>query len=151
MDRWDRKRVMMLCEPGARAQPGQRADGAGLGVLTVWQLYVNAFIEGTLFVFFNIAEVPPLPRVVGKEQLPDARRRTRPPFGLAGLIAPPSAASSTRPSGGWCRLCSTRCPMASRSSRCFMIRTAFQGSAPRQQRNLRAEIGEGLRWLWSSR
>ena len=61
---------------------GPVVDGGVLAQLTVVQLYLVSAIEGTLFVFFNIAEAACLPRVVSKEQLPAAtaqNRRCRPP------------------------------------------------------------------------
>jgi MFS family permease len=70
IDRWDRKRVMMLCD-GARALNLASVPLAMLfNALTVWQLFANAFIEGSLFVFFSISESAALPRVVPKTQLP---------------------------------------------------------------------------------
>lgn len=43
-----------------------------LGHLLMVQLYLNALVEGLLFVFFNLAEVASLPQVVTKDQLPAA-------------------------------------------------------------------------------
>src|SRR5204863_250057 len=72
VDRWDRKRVMILCDTGRALSLASVPIALAFNVLTIWQLYANAFIEGTLFVFFNIAEVAALPRVVSKAQLPAA-------------------------------------------------------------------------------
>src|SRR5437879_10773591 len=72
IDRWDRKRVMILCDMGRALTVTTIAAALWLDVLTVWQIYAAAFIEGSFFVFFNIAEVAALPRVVPKDQLPQA-------------------------------------------------------------------------------
>src|SRR5690349_2275205 len=88
IDRWDRKRVMILCDAGRALSLASVPLAMAFGVLTVWQLYANAFIEGSLFVLFNIAEVACLPRVVSKAQLPAAAAQNEAGFGVAGLIGP---------------------------------------------------------------
>src|SRR5947199_4279456 len=64
IDRWDRKRVMILCDAGRAVAMASIPVALALNSLTIWQIYLVATIEGTLFVFFNIAEVSALPRVV---------------------------------------------------------------------------------------
>src|SRR5438132_6241657 len=59
-----------------------------IGHLTVLQLYLVSVIEGTLFVFFNIAEVACLPRVVTKEQLPAANAQNQATDGITSLLGP---------------------------------------------------------------
>ncbi|HYT34930.1 MAG TPA: MFS transporter, partial [Ktedonobacteraceae bacterium] len=72
IDRWDRKRVMIFCDIGRALSMASIPVAFALGQLTVLQLFIVSAIEGTLFVFFNIAEAACLPRVVAKEQLPAA-------------------------------------------------------------------------------
>src|SRR6476469_9697017 len=55
IDRWNRKRVMILCDTGRAINMATLVVALALNSLTVWQIYIVAFIEGTLFVFFNIA------------------------------------------------------------------------------------------------
>src|SRR5688500_15012043 len=70
VDRWDRKRVMMWCDAGRALLFASIPLAMAFNVLTIWQLYINAFLEGMFFVFFNVAEVAALPKVVPKAQLP---------------------------------------------------------------------------------
>jgi len=73
IDRWDRKRVMILCDTGRAVALGSVAVVyLVFGAVSMAQLYLVALVEGSLFVFFNIAEVACLPRVVTKEHLPAA-------------------------------------------------------------------------------
>src|SRR5713101_9557655 len=72
IDRWDRKRVMILCAIGRALALGSIPLALALNALTLWQIYLASLIEGSLFVFFNIAEVASLPRVVATAQLPEA-------------------------------------------------------------------------------
>src|SRR5215472_14827532 len=69
IDRWDRKRVMIICDTGRALALGSIPVAVLLGQLTLLQLYVVSAVEGTLFVFFNLAEVACLPRVVPPAQL----------------------------------------------------------------------------------
>src|SRR5512140_1797451 len=88
IDRWDRKRVMILCDLGRALTLASIPVALLLNVLTIWQIYLAVLIEGTLFVFFNIAEVAALPRVVDKRQLPEASAQNEASFGIAGIIGP---------------------------------------------------------------
>src|SRR2546423_7819869 len=88
IDRWDRKRVMILCDAGRAIAMGSIPVAVVLNSLTIWQIYAVAFIEGTMFVFFNIAEVAALPRVVPKSQIPDATAQNQAAFGVSGIAGP---------------------------------------------------------------
>ena len=84
VDRWDRKRVMILCDLGRAVNIATIPLALALGALTIWQLYAVAFIEGTLFVFFDLAEVAALPQVVRPSTCPTPPARTRPPLPSPG-------------------------------------------------------------------
>ena len=57
VDRWDRKRVMIVCDTGRAIAMGSIPVALALSHLSMVQLYIVSAVEGTLFVFFNIAEV----------------------------------------------------------------------------------------------
>ena len=61
IDRWDRKRVMILCDIGRGLTMISIPLAMLLHVLTIWQISGASLVEGSLFVFFNIAEVAALP------------------------------------------------------------------------------------------
>src|SRR5215472_12112758 len=56
VDRWDRKRLMVFCDLGRALALGSIPVALLLGHLTYIQLYLVSLIEGTLFVFFSLAE-----------------------------------------------------------------------------------------------
>ena len=72
IDRWDRKRVMIVCDLLRAAVVLTIPLALWLGALSLWQIYAVAFVEGSLFVFFNLAEVAALSRVVPAPDLPRA-------------------------------------------------------------------------------
>src|SRR6266568_2083398 len=88
IDRWNRKRVMILCDTGRALALGSIPIAFALGELTLVQLYLVSLIEGTLFAFFNLAEAACLPRVVSKEQLPAATAQDQTLYAMSGLLGP---------------------------------------------------------------
>ncbi|HEX5157502.1 MAG TPA: MFS transporter [Ktedonobacterales bacterium] len=72
VDRWDRRRVMILCDSGRAIALGSIPLALLLGHLSVLQICLVAVIEGTLFVFFDLAEIAVLPDIVTQEEMPAA-------------------------------------------------------------------------------
>jgi MFS family permease len=148
VDRWDRKRVMIITDTLRAINFATIPIAMYFDVLTVWQLLVNAFIEGTFFVFFNLAEVAALPRVVQKRQLPQASAQNE-----AGFIA---AFAAGPPLGGFLfGVVHRALPFIFDAVSytfsvvsLFFIRTKFQGERKVEERHITLEIKEGLSWLW---
>ena len=148
VDRWDRKRVMILCDAGRAVALGSIPVALAVNHLGLAQLYVVSLVEGTLFVFFNIAEVACLPRVVTKEQLPAANAQNAATDGTSTLLGPALG-------GALFGIHSLLPFVADAVSYAFSVVTLlfipvrFQGERNMAtRRSLRAEIGEGLVWLW---
>ena len=150
IDRWNRKKVMILCDTGRALSAISIPVALYFNVLTVWQLFANAFIEGTLFVFFNIAEAASLSRVVIKEQLPQATAQNEAGFIATGLVGPPLGGVLFRISHLVPFIFDAVSYIASVVSLLF-IKTEFQEKRTSTDRNLRREIGEGLNWLWGNK
>jgi MFS family permease len=72
VDRWDRKLIMIFADIVRAVALGSIAVALVADQLTFAQIIVVAFVEGSLSVFFRVAESAALPQVVPKEQLPDA-------------------------------------------------------------------------------
>lgn len=69
IDRWDRKAVMIRCDVVRWLTLGSVPLAFALGRLTLTQLYVVAFVEGTAFVLFSLAQIAALPQVVAPAHL----------------------------------------------------------------------------------
>jgi MFS family permease len=69
VDRCGHKRVLLLCEGIRTVALGTVAVTTFLGTVHLLQLIVVAFVEGSCFIFFQLAEAALLPRVVPKDQL----------------------------------------------------------------------------------
>ncbi|MDQ2783940.1 MAG: MFS transporter [Chloroflexota bacterium] len=147
VDRWNRKRTMILCDVARALVLGSIPLAFALGLLTIWQLYAVTFIEGTLYVFFSLAETSALPQVVSKTQLPNATAMNNAAYGVTALLGPSLggilyAVGRTIPF-----LTDAISYIASAFSLGF-IHVRFEEQRARVQRSIRQEIGEGLRWLW---
>src|SRR6266481_362517 len=88
IDRWDRKRVMILCDTGRALALGSIPLALALGRLTIVQLYIVSLVEGTLFTFFSLAETACLPQVVLKEQLPTGVAQSTVIDSISGMLGP---------------------------------------------------------------
>ena len=69
VDGWDRKRVMIVCDSVQVVAMASIPIALAFNHLSMIQLYLVAFSQGTCFVFFWLARLAALPRVVPKEQL----------------------------------------------------------------------------------
>lgn len=146
LDQWDRKRVLVMCGSGCALSMASIPLAAALGRLGVAQLFIVSAVEGTLFVFFNLAETACLPRVVAAGQLPGASARREGAFITADLVAP--AVGAALQSIG--RAVPFVAVAASYAAAAVAFRSIKTDLSPRRSAvplRLRAEIAEGLRWL----
>lgn len=150
VDRWDRKRVMILCDIGRGLNMISLLLAMFFGQITIVQIYLNALIEGTFYVFFNIAEVACLPRVVPKEHLSAATAQNEATYATGSMLSPLF--------GGILYSIRLYLPFlvdiisysASVISLLF-IRVKFQQERVSVRRKLHIEIQEGFAWLWQHR
>ncbi|WIG59961.1 MAG: MFS-type drug/proton antiporter [Ktedonobacterales bacterium] len=147
IDRWNRKRVMIYCDAGRALALASIPLALAFNHLTILQIYLVALIEGTLFVFFNIAEVACLPRVVRKDQLPAATAQNQATEATASLIGPSLSGVLYTIAHSLPFLTDAISYTASVFS-LFLIRTPFQGERASTPLRLRHEIAKGLAWLW---
>ncbi len=149
VDRWDRKRVMIVCDAVRALNAATIPLAAALSHLTVAQLYLNSLVEGSMFVFFNVAEVACLPRVVSTEQLPAASAQNEAGMITAGLISSPLSGFIYQTIGRTVPFLVDAVSYAASVASLALIKTEFQEQRAGRPRALRAEIAEGLRWLWN--
>ncbi|HLX55931.1 MAG TPA: MFS transporter [Ktedonobacteraceae bacterium] len=147
VDRWNRKRVMILCDAGRAIALGSIPVALLLGNLTIIQLCVVSLVEGTLFTFFGLAETACLPHVVSKEQLTGAVAQNSVIDSVSGMIGPSFGGILFGIGRAVPFLTDAISYIASVLS-IFFMRAQFQKEVSTEPLHLWAEIGEGLRWLW---
>ena len=150
VDRWNRKRVMLASDAGRALALGGVAVALALDVLTLPMILAAAFAEGVLFVFFQLSEGAALPHVVTRDQLPTALAQNQAREQGAELVG--------QPLGGVLFGISRVLPFAFDAGSYLVsfvtllfIRPALQAERARVPVRLRAEIAEGVRWLWGQR
>ena len=147
IDRWNRKRVMILCDTGRAISMASIPVALVFGHLTLVQLYIVSLLEGSLYVFFDLAETASLPRVVPKEQLPAAISQNQVTFGITNLLGPPLGGILYTLGRAVPFLVDAISYLVSVISLLF-IKTKFQMERVVATRKLRTEIVEGMKWLW---
>lgn len=149
IDRWNRKRVMILCDTGRAIALGSIPLVYALfGTVPLFQLYIVTFVEGSLFVFFNIAEVACLPRVVSKEQLPTATGQNQ-ASEIAAVLAGSPLAGVLYSFNKLVPFLADAISYAVSVLSLFLIKAEFQEERTAERRQLWVEIQEGLVWLRS--
>ena len=147
VDRWDRKLVMIACSAGSAVALGSIALSYALGALTIWQIVAVSFVEGTFALVFGLAETSALPQVVSRAQLPAAIAQQQAQYSLGGLLGPPLGGTLYGIAAMLPFIVDAASYACSACSLPF-IRASFGGRTVVARRSLRAEIGEGVQWLW---
>lgn len=150
VDRADRKRLLLAADAGRLLALASLVAALLAGRLGLAQILVVAFVEGTLYVLFNLAETGAIAAVVPPAQRPlavaqnDARN-------FAAIVAGP-------PLGGFlfgvARVLPFVADMVSyvcSITAVLLLRVPLQETRAPQPRRLRAELAEGFRWLWAQR
>jgi len=149
VDRWDRRRTMVACEIGRTVALGSVAVTAVIGgvhAVTIAQLAAVAFVEGSLFVLFDLSEGAALPRLVPSGQLPTAVAWNQARTQGADLVG--------QPLGGVLFAIAPALPFAVDSVSYLVsggavaaIRTRLQGERAATVDRLRSRIAEGVRFV----
>ncbi len=157
VDRWNRKTVMIVGDLARCIALGSVPFAWILGHLSLAQLYLVALVQGTAFVFFNVAEIAALPNVVPAEDLPRAAALDSLAGSAGSLVGPGlagaiiSAARTTAAGAVLAYLVDSVTYLVSVASLAF-IRVPFQGKrSAGEVASLRSQIAEGLRFLWANR
>jgi len=147
VDRWNRKWIMLVCDSVRAICLASIPIAAFTGSLSMLQLCLVSLLEGTCFVFFNVAEVACLPRVVAKEQLKAAASLHETTDNISYTLGPFLGGILFGIGRALPFLFDAVSYMISVVS-LFFIKKEFQEQRTEPTRNLRAEIHEGLLWLW---
>ncbi|MDQ3874927.1 MAG: MFS transporter [Actinomycetota bacterium] len=151
VDRWDRRRVMLVADAARGLALASVVAALATGRLALWQLMVVAFLEGTLFVFFNLAEHAAVRHVVPRTQLPTALSQNEARVRGAGLLGQPLGGVLFDLGRAMPFLADALSYAVSFVS-VSLIRSRFRDETeeePGALRRLPSEIGEGVAWLWN--
>jgi MFS family permease len=150
VDRWDRKRIMLVTDAGRAVALGSVVVALMADRLTLGQLLVVGFVEGSLYVFFQLAEGAALPHVVARSQLPAAVAQNQ--------ARDQGAELAGQPLGGFLFGIGHAVPFLFDAISyvvaflaLLFVRPSLQERRDEPGRHLVAEVAEGIRWLWRQR
>jgi len=147
-DRWNRKRVMIVMDLVRVLGMASIVVALALGRLTFAQIAVVAFVEGSAFIFFNIAEVGALRSVVPARQLPAAAAAEQARLSVVTLTGP-ALGGALFGLGRSLPFLVDAISYAFSIASLLWMRTPFQEQRERDTAPLRMQIREGITWLWS--
>ncbi|GAC1393118.1 MAG: MFS transporter [Ktedonobacteraceae bacterium] len=147
VDRWNRKCVMIVCDIGRAIALGSIPIAYTLGWLTGVQLFIVSFIEGTLFIFFGLAEMASLLHVVPQEQFSDALAQSMVIDSVVGLIGP-SLSGMFYALGNIVPFLADALSYTASVVSLLFIKKQFQEKRTVTTQKLWSEIREGTSWLW---
>jgi MFS family permease len=154
VDRWNRKKVMIVCDAIRMLGVFSLPIAFFLRHLTVDMVYAAALAEGLGFCFFNIAEVSALPQVVSKQQLPQAMAMNEAGYAATGTVGPGLAglligAMKTQIAGtSLVFIVDGISYLASLFGLASMRGQLQESRSDKPQRSIAAEVKEGLQFIW---
>jgi predicted MFS family arabinose efflux permease len=148
VDRWDRRRVMMWSDLGRAAASATVPLALWFDALTLPHLYAVLAVHGTLLVFFNLAEVAALPKVVARAQLPQAIGQNQAGHSAAGIAGPALGSWLYQALGRALPFVVDALTYGVSAWAIWRLRTPLAATPNPEPRKLRAEMAVGLRWVW---
>ena len=146
-DRWNRKRLMVAADALRVLAIASLAATIAAGTVVFWQIVVVAFVEGAASSFFAGAQAGALRSVVPAPQMPAAVATVTARQSVVLIVGPPL--------GGALFTIGRAVPFvvdavsyAFSTISLLLMRTPFQEQRERAGTRLRAEMAEGLAYLW---
>ena len=149
-DRLNRKRVMIVCDVVRIFAVLSLVITLAVHRASLWQIALVAFVEGSMYIFFNIAELGALRSVVPARQLPAAAAAEQARYATVTLVAPPLGGALF----GLGRMLPFIADVVSylfSLGSLLLMRTPFQEEREQGDAPMRAQLAEGFHWLWSHR
>ncbi|HEX3225001.1 MAG TPA: MFS transporter [Gaiellaceae bacterium] len=147
-DRAPRRRVMVTSDAVRIVAVTSVIVAIAVHHLTFAHVALVAFLEGTMFVFFNVAEFGALRSVVSTVQLPRAVAAEQARYSTVQLVGPPLGGALFGLGRALPFVANATSVLFSLGS-ILSIRTPFQEAREATAAEpLRSQLAEGLRWLW---
>lgn len=147
-DRYDRRRLMIAADVVSAACIGALVLGIALDRITFWQIFAVAFVDACASVVFHAGKSGAFRSVVPRHQLPDAASVEMARASTVRLTAPPVGGVLF----GFGRALPFAADVVSyafSTLSILLMRTPFQEARERDASSLRAQLIEGVRFLWN--
>lgn len=149
VDRFPRRRVLIIADVGRALLMGSIPLAAWLNLLSFLQLSITAFLVGVLTVFFDVAYQSFLPSLVEGEQLVSANSKLESSTAFATIIGPGLAGTIVQVLSGPLAILIDAFSFIVSSVSLAAIRVQEDTSKVRAgSHKLLSEMSEGVRFLW---
>lgn len=153
VDRLRRKPVLVAGDLGRALVLASIPVAYALDVLTIWQLYAVAFAAGVLTVFFDVAYQSYLPSLVEKDMLADGNSKLEISRSGAQIAGPGIAGAVIGAVTAPGAIVADAVSYVLSAAAIVRIKATerHEPVAKADRPRMRAEIGEGLRYVWGHR
>jgi len=146
VDRWNIKTVFVASNLGSSLAMGGIAIALGLHVLKLPELYLACAIEGSFFVFANLARFASLPRAVAKEQFPAASAQMGSANQAAILVGPPLGGLLFQLAGGFATFLVDSISYLVNAISVLFVSSSLNAETPAERKAFHKDIQEAFAW-----
>lgn len=148
VDRRRKRPLMIGADLGRLALIGSVPAAAALHVLTLWQLYAVALGAGVLSVIFDVSYQSFVPVLVGRDRLHEGNAKMALPSSFANVIGPTTAGGLVAVAGAARAMTADAASFGIGAAATLLLRVREAAPSPAPKRHMRAEIAEGLRYVF---
>src|SRR6266851_144292 len=149
-DRVDRKRMMIGTDIGRALIVASIPLLAALGSLSVWWIYIVAFIHATLKICFDAGEFAAIPSLVDQDDLVTANGRVQASYSGASIAGPLLAGVLVTVVPYAALMLIDALSFLASSFSLALIKISFNTAEKRAPTSIRSDVAEGLRYVFSN-
>ena len=90
VDRFPKRRILVIGDLGRALMLTSIPIAFALGALTIWQLYLVGFVNGTMTVFFDVADQSLLPTILQRDELVEGNAKLQISQSSAQILGQPA-------------------------------------------------------------
>jgi MFS family permease len=147
VDKWDRKRTMLICDAGRMFLTLTIPLAFWLHALTMLQIYIVVTIAGALGTIFSVANIAAMPSVVVRDQLPVALSQSQAAYSCIRTFGS-LLGGALYSIGNVLPFVVNAISFGASVLSLSFIRGSFQSSQESSSLPLHKTIVEGFSWLW---
>ena len=150
VDRVNRKRMMIGTDIGRALIVASIPLLFAFGLLTIWWIYIVAFIHATLTICFQAGEFAAIPSLVNQDDLVTANGRIQASYSGASIVGPLLAGVLVTLVPLTALLLLDAVSFLASSFSLTLIRMSFNKGEKRAPTSIRSDVAEGLRYVFSN-
>ncbi len=149
-DRVDRKRMMIGTDIARALIVASIPLLSAFGLLTVWWIYIVAFIHATLTICFEAGEFAAIPSLVDRDDLVTANGRIQASYSGASIAGPLLAGVLVTVVPYAALMLIDALSFLASSFSLALIKISFNTAEKRAPTSIRSDVAEGLRYVFSN-